>query len=625
MMEFPNITNESVFALDTETTGPDWRKDDMFGFSLSLVSGEDFYWDIRKTPKALDWLKDSIKRLPRKTQIVNHNIGYDWHILRRRGINLPIDQLQCTMTRAALIDEHYFSYALDEVGEICIGRGKDNTIYQRLAEMFGGRPTRQSQMPNLHKAPYNLVAPYGKDDTRLALDLWMWQIEEIARQDLYSVVHLEENLMPCILRMETRGVPVDLERAEIAAQKLDKEVESILMELKDMAGFEVNPNPSKSIHKLINPKKNKDGEWEARDGTILPSTGKGAPSIGADQLEAMKDPAAKLILKARKYIKAKDTFIRSHILGHHINGVVYPNINQTKEDTGKGTGTGRFSYTDPALQQIPARDAEIASIVRPLFIPWPNHKWGCWDWKQFEFRMFAHYINDPTINRIYEENPEADFHGTVAEITGLPRDAERSGGVNAKQMNLGMVFGMGAGTLCENMGLPFTYDIADIDGVKRKFKKPGEQGEAIFSKYHNTIPGISKISKKAKSRAKARGYVHTIMGRHIRFPYGQFTHKAAGLIYQGSSADCIKQKIIEIDEYFNSSNIDASILLSVHDETNNSLPVDDKGKVDPKIIKDVTEILETFDGETCPIKLRIPIKTDFDVGDNWAQASGKGN
>ena len=325
----------------------------------------------------------------------------------------------------------------------------------------------------------------------------------------------------------------------------------------------------------------------------------------------MKHPAAKMILDLRKMLKTRDTFLSGHILGHHDDGVIHCNYNQTKNDAEAGTGTGRLSVTNPALQQIPSRDKEIKSLVRPIFLPDEGAEWLGMDWSQFEFRVANHYGQVPAILQAYKDNPNLDFHQLVSDMTGIPRNAQYAGGPSSKAINLGLAFNMGAGRLAQEIGLPFTEEVMP-DG--RVFAKPGPEAMAIFEKYHTANPGMRNMQQKASSIARERGYVSTMMGRRLRFPGGQFVHKASGLIYQGTSADAMKVKLIEIDHYL-SENDAGRLLLTVHDEVGISLEKD----ADPKAIAD---IYTCFDGVNCEMKFRVPITCDWGVGTDWYAAKG---
>jgi DNA polymerase I-like protein with 3'-5' exonuclease and polymerase domains len=148
------------------------------------------------------------------------------------------------------------------------------------------------------------------------------------------------------------------------------------------------------------------------------------------------------------------------------------------------------------------------------------------------------------------------------------------------------------------------------------FLKAGPEAMALFEKYHAANPGMRNTAQKASNIAKERGSVHSVMGRRLRFPGGQFVHKASGLIYQATSADCMKQKLIELHEYLTAEGC-GRLLLTVHDEVGISLDNDSLDKA-----KEVARIYTTFDGVECPIHLRVPITCDWGIGEDWYEAKG---
>jgi DNA polymerase-1 len=613
-MKFPRLPDFDLVALDTETTGLKWWQHQIFGVSIS--AGErDYYWDVRREPKVLDWLRDEV---PHVRRLCAHNAKYDWHFCRERGIFFPEDRTICTMIRAALIDEHRLTYDLDSLGKDCVGIGKDERIWQELADMFGGKPTKHAQIDNLRRAPVELAGRYAKRDTRTCINLARWQDTKIAEQELGRVHALEMELLPVIVRMEQGGVRVDVDRAERAVHDIDRRAVTLQRELDELAGFPVNPNPSGSIHRLFQPVKvtGPDGSeyWQACDGTPLEATDAGKPSLDADALRTIKHPAAGKILTLRKLLKARDTFLKGHVLSNHDDGVIHANINQTKSEGDVGTGTGRLSINDPALQQIPKRDKDMAAIVRAVFIPDDEESdWVCNDWAQMDFRVFSHYVNDQHILEMYDRDPDTDFHTLAAGLTGLPRSPRFAGDPNAKQINLGLVFGMGKGKLAQEMGLPYTVEPNGRGGT---WLKPGPEAEDVFTRYHSAIPGVGDLLRDASAVAKARGFVKTAMGRRIRFPRGQFTHKAGGLIFQGTAADCLKVKLVELDAYLRSeADSGARLLLNVHDEFDHSIP---KGRQD---IRDEINRIVTRFGPGDRIPLRVPVRTDQGIGPDWWEAS----
>ena len=606
-----------LVSIDTETTGLYWYKDRAFGVAIAAFTGHEIvsaYYDLRTKPKTIEALR---REVPQIKRLVNHNIKFDTNFLENEGIRVP-STMECTSVRAALINEHEHSFSLDALAKKYLNAAKVD-IYEDLAKLFGGKPTREAQIGNLHRAPESLAGRYAIEDPVLAIKLWLWQEEEIKRQGLEQVWDLERKITPILCKIERRGVRVDERRARHSMVGVDRKIDSAQRSLDQLAGKAMNANSPPQMRSLFNVAKHdapgtpKGYVWKTDSGFLLPMTETGAPSMAKETLIIMaeqNDPRAKQVLTLRKMIKAK-SFLKDHILGHAVNGRVYPNYNQTRGDNELGTGTGRFSINDPALQQIPSRDVDIAEIARSCFLPEEYQKWCCADWEQMEFRMFAHYTKDPKILRAYQDDPHTDYHQIVSDITGIPRKPRFAGDANAKQINLGLVFGMGEGKMAYEMGLDYTVRYGS-DG--REWFNSGPQAKAIFDTYHGSIPGVRKLLDQAGSIAKSRGYVQTIMGRHIRFPGGRATYKAGGLAFQGSSADCMKQKMVELWPICEAAG--APMLLSVHDELDFSVP---KGSSD--LVAQIKEVLETFDGERCPIKLRVPIRSSVEVADNWFMAS----
>lgn len=609
--DFPNLEG-LIAAVDTECTGLRWWKDRVFGISVS-VEDRDYYFDVRE-PGVLKWARD---QLPKLKHAIYYNAKFDLHMLREAGIDMSGVFNECAMINAALIDEHRWAYDLDSVAHDYAGIKKEN-IWEEMAAIFGGQPTRRAQIENLSRAPDKLVGRYAKGDTRATLETWKVQRQIISRDNLVDVHALEHRLLPKITRMEQYGVPVDLERAERAVTELALEINRKQQRLNKTAGFDVNVNPSNSLKQLFAPYQ-KDGLWYAKDGTPLMETGAGGPCLDQYALRRMRMPEAAMVLDIRTLRKTKETFLEGHILGHHHNGIIHANYNQTKSDNDRGTGTGRFSINDPALQQIHKRNKYIASIVRACFVPDPGDIWYCRDWSQMDFRVFAHYAGDRGLMQAYAENPDTDFHSATAELTGLPRNRdEKTGGGNAKQINLGLVFGMGAGRLASEMGLDYEEkSFVTREGEEKKYLAPGEDAVALFEKYHAAIPGVQRVLDKVASVAKVRGYITTKAGRRIRFPRGKF-HKAAGLLFQGTAADALKVKICEVDDYFEAEG-GGRLMLNVHDEFDCSITPEHAARTN----RDIKQIIEAF-GPGDSMHLKVPIRSDHGTGPNWWVASSGG-
>lgn len=582
---FPDLTRYDRFAYDTETTGLSVT-DRVFGFSISTPDGNDYYWDIRREPRAAEWLQNQVNNY--RGIIICHNLSFDYRMSHYVGIQLPIKQCVDTGIQACLINEHELNYSLDYLAKKYTKSFKKGTeLYSELARIFGGRATKNVQMRNISEAPVEIVAPYAKADTRATLELYDWQVEEIERQNLHKIVAFEKQLTPIIIEREMRGVRVDIREAERAIGPISDEINAMQKQLDDIAGFNCNPQPSKQLSKLFDPKW-RDGKWWAIDGTPLEETASGNASINAEALRKMSHPAAGLILDLRSMIKTRDTFLVNHILESAVNGRVYPTINQNKGDGG-GTSTGRLSYASPALQQIPDRNKKIAEIVKKAFLPEEGHVWVDADKASFEVRIFAHLVGTSDIVQAYKDNPETDFHQFVADMTGLVRNATYSGEPNAKQLNLSMIFNQGDGTTAEKMGMPWTWESFIPHGGTDEitYKKAGPEAMAIINKYHATLPGVKKLAYGCKQTAEERGWLFTKSGRHLRFPKGYKSYKASGILIQATAADHNKKSWIAIDRALRGT--EGEMLLNTHDSYSMSLP-EDKAREMAMAVKDQVEL-----------------------------------
>ena len=558
---FPNLDGR-IIAYDTETTGLG-PADMAFGFSVAF-EGWSGYFDIRRTPEAVRWISGA-----RPARIICHNASFDYRMSVRAGIRMDLDLLDDTVIRACLIDEHLQSYSLDDLALKYLKKRKQSEIYPQLAELFGGRATRNVQMPNIAKAPPEIVGPYAIRDAELTLELWKWQEDEIARQGIQEIIAFERRLMPTLIRTEMRGIRVDVPRAEAAQQQLTIEIDKQQSELDHLAGAKFNVNSTPQVRKMFNPKV-ENGVWVADNGTFLEPTESGQPSINSLALREMGDDRrAELILSIRSLIKTRDTFLGGHVIESAHNGRVYPTINQNKGEDG-GTGTGRLSYTGPAMQQIPSRNKKVAAIIKPVFLPDEGQIWVDGDLASNEVRIFAHLVNDPRICELYKNDINTDFHQAVANLTGLPRNASYPGEANAKTLNLSMIFNKGNGGIADTLKLPWSWETFTAkDGKDVRYRKAGPEAMSIIDNYHQNLPGVKDLAARASAVAGQRGYIKTKCGRRLRFPDKRFLYKASGLLIQATAADVNKILLMELDKVL--SEFNGSLLLNTHDSYSMSL------------------------------------------------------
>ena len=236
-------------------------------------------------------------------------------------------------------------------------------------------------------------------------------IQNIRRQEegLEKIFKLECDLIPLLIEMRWKGVRVDLDRAEQVAETLSKKEQQLLVEFKRKFGITVEIWANASIQKA----------FEAND-IWYPRTEKGMASFQAPWLEAHEHPLPKMIVQARKWNKARTTFVEKMILGHQVDGRIHAEAHPLRNDSG-GTVSGRFSYTNPNLQQVPARDPELGKLIRSLFIPEQDAIWGAFDYSQQEPRLTVHYASKMNLRgsedavKAYSEEG-ADFHQIVADM-----------------------------------------------------------------------------------------------------------------------------------------------------------------------------------------------------------------
>ena len=230
---------------------------------------------------------------------------------------------------------------------------------------------------------------------------------------------------------------VDVERAHKLKRELSQQEALLLEEVKKETGIDVQIWAARSIAKVFD---NLSLSYARTEKT-------NSPSFTKNFLSTHQHPMVKNIAKAREINKAHTTFIDT-ILKHQYRGRIHADINPIRSDQG-GTVTGRFSYSNPNLQQIPARNKDLGPMIRSLFIPEKDHKWGCFDYSQQEPRLVVHYAAttepicfDNSVSSIVDKfkDNSVDFHQTVADMANISR-------TQAKTINLGLFYGMGKAKL----------------------------------------------------------------------------------------------------------------------------------------------------------------------------------
>ena len=594
--EFKDLSKYDEIAIDLETKDPELKtmgsgsvtgRGRIVGIALAVEDWSGYYPIAHEgggnmdEKKVMDYFRTVLNYPSRK---IFHNAMYDVCFIRAAGLQIAGDIVD-TMIAGSLVDENRFRYDLGSMGRDYLGKGKNEAILTETAREWG--VDAKSEM---YKLPAMYVGEYAERDAEMTLELWQEMKKEIYAQDIEDIFKLETELFPCLVDMRFLGVRVDVEAAHKLKEQLLAEEKACLQKVKTETQVDVQIWAARSIAQVFEKLRLPFDRTEKTN----------SPSFTKNFLQNHPNPVVKHIARAREINKAHTTFIDT-ILKHSHNGRIHAEINQLRSDSG-GTVTGRFSYANPNLQQIPARNKELGPKIRSLFIPEEGCKWGVFDYSQQEPRLVVHYA---AIQNMYAAGDvldaynegDADFHQIVADMAEIPRD-------QAKTINLGLFYGMGKNKLQAELGVN------------------KERAEELFKQYHARVPFVKQLMDSVMARAQDRGKVRTLLGRLCRFHLWEpnqfgihkalpheaalaehgpgikraYTYKALNRLIQGSAADMTKKAMIDLHKEGITPHI------QVHDELDISVS-DNADK-----IKDIME---------SAVQLEVPNKVDYESGPNW--------
>ena len=597
---FPKFNDNERIAIDLETydphlltSGPGWatNRGHMVGVGVATKDWKG-YFPIRHEgggnldeAVVLRWLQNTLSATNR--EVIFHNALYDVGWLRREGVDVK-GKILDTMFAAPIVDENRYSYSLDSLGQTYCGEKKDESLLQDAALAWGINP--KAEMYKLHS---KYVGPYGEQDAALTLKLYEKLKLELREQNLEPIYEMECKLIPLLLEMRWRGVRVDEQKAEEVSKNLSLQEQKLHIEIKRKYGEDVNLWANASLQKIFD-----------KNNLPYPRTEKGMPSFQRQWLESHEHELPQMIVRARKLNKARTTFIDKMISEHAVDGRIHAEAHPLRSDAG-GTVSGRFSYSNPNLQQVPARDPELGTMIRSLFIPEEGCQWGLFDYSQQEPRLTVHYANKmgligakDAVTAYRDKN--ADFHQIVADMANIPRK-------QAKNINLGLSYGMGKQKLIKELGLGDT------------------EAQALLTKYHEKVPFIRGLQDQCARVALDRGYIKTLAGRRCHFDlwehkyddsmplpleearekYGDvlkrsYTYKALNRLIQGSAADMTKLAMLGLWEEGIVPHV------QVHDEVDISIEDDEQAAKVSRIM------------ENC-VELAVPLVVDTELGASWGE------
>ena len=597
--DFPDLSKHDEIAIDLETKDPNLNirmgsgavvgVGEVVGIAVAVTDWSGYYPIAHEgggnmdRKKVLKWFQNVLSTPSTK---IFHNAMYDVCWIRALGLSIN-GKIVDTMIASALVDENQMRYDLNNCSKRYTGKGKNETDLYAAARDWG-----VDAKAEMYKLPAIYVGAYAEKDAEITLQLWQELKKEILHQDLNSIFELEIELFPCLVDMRFLGVRVDIEAAHQLKGKLLEEEKECLLSVKKETSIDVQIWAARSIAQVFEKLHLPFDRTEKTN----------SPSFTKNFLQNHPHPLVKRIARAREINKAHTTFIDT-IIKHNHKGRIHAEINQLRGDNG-GTVTGRFSYSNPNLQQIPARNKELGPAIRSLFIPEEGHTWGCFDYSQQEPRLVVHYATLQNLYGVDEvlesyKGGNADFHTIVADMAEIPRS-------QAKTINLGLFYGMGKNKLQAELGVS------------------KDKAEDLFRQYHNKVPFVKQLMDNVMQRAQDRGRIRTLLGRLCRFHLWEpnqfgihkalphdaaltehgpgikraYTYKALNKLIQGSAADMTKKAMLELYK--------EGIIphVQVHDELDISVKSKEHAEKIINIMEDA-------------VSLEIPNKVDYESGPNW--------
>ena len=616
--ELPNILYAPWIAIDTETYdpelidyGPGWgrNKGHIVGISVAVPWGK-WYFPIRHTVQAemnldpqrvMAWLRYSL--LGNQPKIGAHLL-YDIGWLAQEGVvvNGPLYDVQYA---EGLLDETA-RVALEELGEKYLYRGKKSEILEDWIMSYY-MPPKKFWRREIYRSPITLVGPYAEEDAQMPYEIMLRQWPLLVERGLLNLFEMECKLIRILVAMRFAGITVDLKYAEQLKSDFGTRADNLHQQLEHVAGCTININAADSVAKAFD-----------RHNIPYGKTRTGRPSFTADSLKILNHPIPKLILAERKLKKLISTFIQGYILDAHVNGKVYCSFHPMLSEHG-GAKTGRFSSSDPNLQNIPIRTEE-GRLMRALFRHDFEHRcYRSGDYSQIEYRCLAHFATGEGAEEVraaYNQDSALDYHKMIgAMIKGfMGVDYVRE---IIKTLNFAMVYGVGIEHLAEMLGVDMS------------------QGREISRTFHKAVPFARTTMNAIAEEVGHSGICTTILNRQTHFdmwepasygvkgmalPYNDaveeygfnirraYLYAALNYRLQGTAADIMKKAMVDCWEQgvFAYTGVPR---LTVHDE----LGFSDTGNVPEDAWREMVHIMEST------ILLKVPLRFDLKSGQSWKE------
>lgn len=583
------IGDSSIIAIDTETTSTRARDAAIVGLSMSWKDGAAAYIPILSPPGApsLSWdvVRPFIAKLTddEHRMFVGQNIKYDLIVLRNHGVELQRVGFD-TMVADYLLDAGGRNHDLDDIAKRWLGH--TNTPITALI----GTGKNQGSMADV---PLDAIGPYACEDVDVPFRLYPTMKKRLESEGLDGVMaNLELPLINVLADMEFEGIRISIERLKELGESFQLRTIALFDEILELAGESFNPDSPKQLSTILYDKL----------GLRVVKRTKTGPSTDAEALEelASEHPLPAKIIEYRQFTKLKNTYVDA------LPKLVSPNTNRLHTSFRQDiAATGRLSSVEPNLQNIPVRTPEGRSIRSAFLSRAEGWSLVAADYSQIELRVLAHYSQDATMSRAFQENQ--DIHSIVAaQIHGVKiEDVTSEMRRRAKAVNFGIIYGQSPFGLSKGLGISRT-DASDFI-------------DAYFAQY----PAVRNFISETLVACRKDGYVKTMSGRkrsllgirdYPSLPEAKQKQlleperMAINTVIQGSAADMIKLAMIEIRKRLRELNWDARMILQIHDELIFDCP--------DELCESLAELVR--DAMVGVMPLRVPLKVDVKRGRNWA-------
>jgi DNA polymerase-1 len=574
------------FAFDTETTSLDAVRADLVGLSFSVKEQEAWYIPVGHrylgAPEQLDHQQvlEALRPLLEDPQLskIGQNLKYDLLVLRRAGIEVKGPFFD-TMIASYLAQPAAKSHGMDALASELLGH---KTV--SYAEVAGsGKKQIGFEEVEVEKAVH-----YAAEDADITLRLAAAlepKLDETGQRRLFDEVEMP--LVEVLTAMEWAGIRIDSAFLGALSKEMEGKLSALEREIHELAGGPFNIASPKQLGEVLferlglpKGKKTKTG-WST-DVEVLSAL-------------AEQNPVAARILEHRSLAKLKNTYCDAlPKLVNPATGRIHTSFNQAV------TATGRLSSSDPNLQNIPIRTEE-GGRIREAFIPAEGNVLLAADYSQIELRILAHLADEAVLKESFAQGE--DIHKrTASEVFGVfPEMVTSEMRRQAKTINFGVIYGMGAFSLGKDLGIPT------------------REAQVFIDNYFARYPGIKTFMESKKAEAREKQYVTTLLGRRCAVPEilcqngairGYAERNAINYPIQGSAADIVKVAMVRIHRRLAEEGLKARMVLQVHDELVFDVPQGELERVRELVRREM-------EGATA---LSVPLLVDIGVGANWRQA-----